>query len=417
MKTYVKALQTIYGDNAKRESARYESLAAGFAARFGREPAYLFRAPGRVELGGNHTDHQHGAVLAASVDLDAAAAVGVRKDSRVVLQSEGYTLCELDLNDTAFREEERGTSLGLIRGVAARMEALGAKFGFGFDALVTSRVPAGSGLSSSAAFELLLAVIMNELYLDGKIGPAELAKAGQYAENVYFGKPSGLLDQLASACGGLVFADFKDPDAPLIKPLRADPEEFGFAAVIIDSGAGHENLTAEYAAIPGECGEISRFFGKTVLRDVPEEEFMKNLPELRKKAGDRAVLRALHFYAEHKRALAEAEAMEKGDIEAFLGLVNESGRSSALYLQNVVPAGAVKHQAMQLTLALAEKALGGRGAVRVHGGGFGGTALAFVPRDILERFTADMEGALGAGCVRHLRICPVGGTRLKEDEA
>lgn len=409
-------LRHLYGTEAGRERARLESLAAYFAARFGREPERIYRAPGRVEVGGNHTDHQHGCVLAASVTLDAAAAVRRRDDSVIRLESEGYSFCEVDLADTALREAEKGTTIGLIRGMAARFAELGADYSRGgLDVYVTSRVPSGSGLSSSAAFEVLLGVILNAEYHCGADAET-IAKAGQFAENVYFGKPSGLLDQIASAEGGLVAVDFGDPVNPLIRRLDIDFESFGHELCIIDSGAGHEDLTAEYAAIPMDCRKISAFFGAEHLRDVDEEAFMKEIPALREKAGDRAVLRAMHFFAENKRAQAEARALERGDFGAFLELVRDSGRSSALYLQNVVPAGSTAHQEMMLTLAVCEKALGGAGAVRVHGGGFGGTALAFVPAGEGETFREKVERSLGSGRVRRIMICPEGGALIGGEE-
>ena len=410
-------LRKLYGDEAEKESARLESLAAFFASRFGREPERIYRAPGRVEIGGNHTDHQHGCVLAASVTLDAAAAVRRRQDSVIRLESEGYSLCEVDLTDTAMREEEKGTTIGLIRGMAARFFALGADYNEGgLDIYVTSRVPAGSGLSSSAAFEVLLGQILNTEYHCGADAET-IAKAGQFAENVYFGKPSGLLDQIASAEGGLVAVDFNDPENPLIRRLEVNFADYGYALFIIDSGAGHENLTAEYAAIPSDCRKISRYFGVNVLRDVEEEAFMAAVPTLREAFGDRAVLRAMHFYAENKRAQAEARALGRGDFDGFLELVRASGRSSALYLQNVIPSGAVAHQEMMLTLAVCEKALGEDGAVRVHGGGFGGTALAIVPEEKSKEFAETVDRILGAGRTRRIQICPEGGALIggKED--
>ncbi len=417
MKLTASKLKQIYGGEAKKEGARLESLAAFFASRFGREPERLYRAPGRIEIGGNHTDHQHGCVLAASVTLDAAAAVRRRPDSVIRLGSEGFSLCEAELGDTAMREEEKGTTLGLVRGMAARFALLGADYARGgLDIYVTSRVPTGSGLSSSAAFEVLLGQILNTEYGCGADAET-IAKAGQFAENVYFGKPCGLLDQLASAEGGLAAVDFNDPENPLIRRIETDISRFGHELYIVDSGAGHENLTAEYAAIPADCRKISRFFGKEFLRDIEEDAFTAELPALRKACGDRAVLRAMHFFAENRRAQAEARALERGDFDAFLALVRESGHSSALYLQNVIPAGETLHQEMMMTLAVCEKALGGSGAVRVHGGGFGGTALAIVPSDKEASFTGTVERTLGPGSVRRITVCPVGGVLIggKED--
>ena len=299
-------LRAIYGSDAEKENARLESLAAFFASRFGREPERLYRAPGRVEIGGNHTDHQHGCVLAASVTMDAVAAVRRRSDGLLRLESEGYSFSEIDLSDTALREEEKGTTIGLLRGMAARFKELGADYSRGgLDIYVSSRVPAGSGLSSSAAFEVLLGCILDQEYEVGTDAET-IAKAGQFAENIYFGKPSGLLDQIACAEGGLVAVDFNDPANPLIRRLETDFDRFGHELYIIDSGAGHENLTGEYAAIPSDCQKISRYFGVNVLRDVEEDAFMSAVPILRERFGDRAVLRAIHFFGENRRAKAEA---------------------------------------------------------------------------------------------------------------
>ena len=406
-------LRAVYGSDAEKENARLESLAAFFASRFGREPERLYRAPGRVEIGGNHTDHQHGCVLAASVTMDAVAAVRRRSDGLLRLESEGYSFSEIDLSDTALREEEKGTTIGLLRGMAARFKELGADYSRGgLDIYVSSRVPAGSGLSSSAAFEVLLGCTLDQEYEVGTDAET-IAKAGQFAENIYFGKPSGLLDQIACAEGGLVAVDFNDPANPLIRRLETDFDRFGHELYIIDSGAGHENLTGEYAVIPSDCQKISRYFGVNVLRDVEEDAFMSAVPILRERFGDRAVLRAIHFFGENRRAKAEAGALQRGDFDAFLELVRESGRSSALYLQNVVPAGAIAHQEMMLTLAVCEKLLDGKGAVRVHGGGFGGTALAIVPKDMADDFVKNAELYLGSGRVHRIRICPEGGCLIR----
>lgn len=364
---------------------------------------YYFSAPGRVEICGNHTDHQHGCVLAAAVDMETLAEVRPNGDGTIRVFSEGYSPVEIRLDELSMRDEEKNSTAALVRGVAAGFSARGCTLG-GFDAKVKSAVLPGSGLSSSAAFEVLMGRILNGLYFDGRLSPIEIARIGQYAENVYFGKPSGLMDQAASSVGGLVFMDFFDPVSPEVRRLDFDFSRCGYTMCIIDSGADHANLTEEYAAIPEELKLVCRAMGKEFIRDVDEREFYLHLPELRAAAGDRAVLRAMHIIEENKRVLAQAAALENGDFDTFLSGINASGLSSWLYLQNVTPAGATVRQEMAFTLALCRKLLNGRGAVRVHGGGFAGTVVAFVPDAEFEGFKVSAEAVLGAGSCRELRI-------------
>jgi len=370
----------------------------------------LFSAPGRTEIGGNHTDHQHGCVLAAAVNLEITAQVTLINERFIRVSSEGYPPVEVSLDDLTFREEERNTTLALVRGIAAAFVARGCTL-HGFEATVTSTVLPGSGLSSSAAFEILLGTIMNELFNGGHFSPAEIAMIGQWAENVYFGKPCGLMDQMASAVGGMVYIDFADPKNPVVEKLDFDFISSGHVLCILDSGASHADLTDNYAAIPVELNRISNYFGQSVLRDVPEERFWAELPRLRELAGDRGVLRAIHFYEENRRAGQEAQALRDGDFNRFLTLVRQSGQSSWMYLQNVIPAGAVAHQEMGVALALCHRLLGDRGAFRVHGGGFAGTVQAFVPTDLLSRFKSETEAVLGEGSCHVLSIRPEGGIR------
>lgn len=378
-----------------------------FRAAFGAAPTHVFSAPGRTELGGNHTDHQRGCVLAAAVDLDTRAAVALNGTTVIRLLSEGYPLCQVDLNDLAVRPEEVNTTAALIRGVAAGFVNRGFRLR-GFDACVTSTVLPGSGLSSSAAFEVMLGTAMNRLFACG-LDAVTIAQIAQYAENVYFGKPCGLMDQMASSVGGCVAIDFADPAAPVVTPVDFDFAACGHALCIIDSGASHADLTDEYAAIPTELSAVCALFGKEVLRDVPEADFYTRLPEVRKAAGDRAVLRAIHVYEENRRVAAEVDALRRGDFPAFLRVVNESGFSSQNLLQNVIPTGATAHQEVALALGLARHLLGSRGACRVHGGGFAGTIQAFVPNDMLDDFRSRMEAVLGAGSCHVLAIRPQGG--------
>lgn len=407
-------LARLYGAGRLEEArARCAGVLSGFAKTFESLPEALFSAPGRTEVGGNHTDHQHGRVLAASVDLDILAAAAPNQSGMIRVQSQGYPLIVVDLRELAPKPEEENTSAALIRGVAARFAALGCPLqSAGLDAYLVSSVPGGSGLSSSAAFEVLIGTMLNDLFWDGKCTPVEIAQIGQYAENVFFGKPCGLMDQTASSVGGVVAIDFADTAHPVVEQISLDLAANQYAMCILDSGAGHADLTAEYAAITDELKAVCRYFGKEVLRDVPEESFLAALPQVRKAAGDRAVNRAFHIYAENQRAAGEAQALRDGNFAEFLRLVRESGRSSALYLQNVIPTGQTVSQELMLTIALCERILNGRGAVRVHGGGFGGTAQAFVPLEMLEEFQSRTEAVLGAGSCHVVTIRPVGGVRL-----
>ena len=401
---FEETLARLYGaEGAERARERCTEVMEGFARTFRRPAEALFSAPGRTELGGNHTDHQHGCVLAAAVDLDILAAAAPNGSSVIRVLSQGYPLTEVDLREPEPRDDERDTSAALIRGVAARMSALGCDLRVGgLDVYMISNVPKGSGLSSSAAYEVLIGTMLNELFWDGHCTPVELAQIGQYAENVYFGKP----------VGGVVFIDFADTAHPAVERLDVELQSYGYALCILDSGAGHEGLTAEYRSITDELRAVCRVFDREVLRDVPEEAFLARLPEVRAAAGDRAVNRAFHVYAENRRAQEEKQALGRGDFDRFLELVRESGRSSAMYLQNIIPTGSAAAQELMVTIALCERILEGRGAVRVHGGGFGGTAQAFVPLDMLSKFKETTEAALGQGRCHVVMIRPAGGIRL-----
>ncbi len=384
------------------------ALDQGFERIFGTAPARYFSAPGRTEIGGNHTDHQRGHVLAAAVNLDTVAAVKENGTNMIRIQSEGYPLCEVSLDRLTPVAEEVNTTMALIRGVAARFAELGCQVR-GFDAYVTSTVLPGSGLSSSAAYEVLIGTIINHLFFDGRVSQPEIAKIGQYAENVFFGKPCGLMDQTASAVGGMVTIDFYDKENPVIESVDFDFASCGHALCIIDSRASHADLTDEYAAITADMTNICAWFGKDVLTQVEEADFIANLPALREKFGDRAMLRAYHFYKDNTRVPRQVAALRAGDFDRFLDMVKESGYSSYMYLQNVIPAGYKEKQDVAVALMLCEMYLNGRGGYRVHGGGFAGTVQAFVPYDILERFVAGIDGALGKGACHVLSIRPEGG--------
>lgn len=373
--------------------------------------AALFSASGRTEIGGNHTDHQHGCVLAGAVNIDMIAAVGENEQNKLRLTSEGYAPFVIDLTDLEKKYEEENTSFSILRGTCKAFANRGAKLK-GLDIYVSSHVPKGSGVSSSAAFEVLMGTILNELCMEERISAVEIAKIGQWVENVYFGKPCGLMDQMASSVGGVVEIDFADPENPVVTAIDMDLSSAGYKLCILDSGADHADLTDEYAAVPAECKQVATLCGGEVLREVPYETFLKNIPYLRGKCSDRAILRAIHFYHDNERAKQEAKALKSKDYDTFLRLLTESGDSSWEYLQNITLSGAINQQSVGLTIAFAKELLHGKGAVRVHGGGFAGTVQAFVPIDMVNDFQTGMEAVLGKGSCHILSIRPVGGYRL-----
>jgi len=386
-------------------------LDAGFRSAFGRDPERYFSAPGRTEIGGNHTDHQRGRVLAAAVNLDTRAAVRLNGTNTIRILSQGYPMSIVDLDTLSPVPSEINSTPALIRGVAARFQQIGCKVQ-GFDAYCESTVLPGSGLSSSAAYEVLIGTIINHLFFDGRVSQPEIARIGQYAENVFFGKPCGLMDQTASAVGNLVTIDFFDKDNPVITPVDFDFSACGHALCIIDSGADHADLTDEYAAITQELKAVCAYFGKDVLTEIEEGAFYAAIPALRKLCGDRAVLRAIHFYADTARVPRQVAALQRGDFAEFLHLIRESGHSSWMYLQNVIPAGYTAHQDVAIALALCQHLLQGKGAYRVHGGGFAGTVQAFVPFEILESFRTGIDAILGEGACHVLSIRPHGGVEM-----
>ena len=396
----------------KMDSLKKNALDAGFAETFGCLPERYFSAPGRTEIGGNHTDHQRGRVLAGAVNLDTVAAVRLNGTNVIRIHSKGYPISIVDLAQLGPVASEINSTPALIRGVAARFTQLGCKVE-GFDAYCESTVLPGSGLSSSAAFEVLIGTIINHLFFGGKVSQPEIAMIGQYAENVFFGKPCGLMDQTASAVGNLVTIDFYDKDNPVIEPVNFDFASCGHALCIIDSGADHADLTDEYAAIPGEIKAVAAYFGKEVLTQIDEAEFYASIPALRQACGDRAVIRCIHFYQENARVPQQVAALREGDFDKFLTLVKQSGYSSYMYLQNVIPSGYKAHQDVAVVLALCEHFLNGRGGYRVHGGGFAGTIQAFVPFDILDSFVAGMDSILGKGACHVLSIRPQGGVEME----
>ena len=405
----------LYGCQPERADVyakRYLQLMEGLFTTFGsHENVALFSAPGRTEIGGNHTDHQHGCVLAAAVNIDIIAAVATNGQNVIRLKSEGYDAIAVDLNDLAKRDIEENTSTAILRGTCKAYADRGAVLA-GLDIYVSSNVPKGSGLSSSAAFEVLIGAILNDLFMPMPMDAVEIAKIGQWVENVYFGKPCGLMDQMASSVGCAVAIDFQDPAVPIVQKVELDLNDAGLALCIIDSGADHADLTDEYAAVPSDCKRVAAICGKQVLREVDYDVFLKNLTHCRQQLGDRATLRAMHFFADNQRVGKQTQAILKKDYSTFLKLVEQSGHSSFEYLQNVIPTGATLQQSVAVAIAVAKDALGDHGAVRVHGGGFAGTVQAFVPMEMSDSFKKHVESVLGQHSCNMMLIRPVGGYRL-----
>ena len=404
----LKKLYPRYDSDREKYQNRIFTLLSAYKEHFPEpQDIHLFSAPGRIEVGGNHTDHQHGCVLAAAIDRDMIAAAGLNGTDKINVFSVGYGGLEIDLNDLEPHADEHETTASLVRGVTAEIK----KAGFavqGFNVCIASDVPGGSGISSSAAFEVLYGEVLNGLFCGGQHSPVTLAKIGQYAEQHYFGKPSGLMDQTASAVGGFVAIDFKDTSAPVIRPISTEELGKQYSIFVIDTGSAHADLSNVYAGIPIEMRKVAAAFGKEVLREVDENEFWAEIGKVRKQTGDRAVLRAIHFFEENKRAVDEAEALEKNDIDGFLRIVKESGFSSYIHLQNVIISGQTEHQDVAYALAVAERALKGKGAFRVHGGGFAGTILSIVPVDMVESFKQDVEAQLFPGACTLMSIRPIG---------
>ena len=402
----------LYGEENEPKQ-RYISAVKRFAELYPeRNDVRIFSASGRTEIGGNHTDHQHGCVLAAAVNLDIIAVAAFHEDGVIRVKSEGYEAFSVDLNSVSDKSGKTGTA-AILSGIAARFIERGAKID-GFDLYCTSEVAVGSGLSSSAAFETLIGTIIDINYNGGRAGAVEIAKIGQFAENIYFGKNSGLMDQMVSSVGGLVFIDFADTEKPVVESFSCDFERLGYCICVTDTKSSHADLTDDYSAIRSEMESVAAQFGKVYLRDVNENDFYAAISQLRKKCSDRAVLRAAHFFDESRRASEEAAALRNGDIKRFLELVNESGNSSAELLQNLFSCSNPTKQALTLCIMLSKKILGDNGAVRVHGGGFAGTIQAFVPLDFAEKYIFEMNRIFGEGSCVKIKIRPVGGVEITE---
>ncbi|MDE6384718.1 MAG: galactokinase [Eubacterium sp.] len=394
------------------QKTRYINTIKEFINIFGNDREIIITsAPGRTEVCGNHTDHNNGKVMAASINLDAIAVCAASDNNTVRVQSVGHAMNVVDIDKLLPDETEFGHSTAMVRGVIAKIEDMGYSIG-GFDAVTTSDVMGGSGLSSSAAFEVLLGTTVSYLFNDGKISAVDIAKIAQYSENVFFGKPCGLLDQMASSVGTFVTIDFKSTENPIIKKVEFDFSQSGHSLCIVDTGGNHSDLTDDYAAVRGEMESVAKAMGKNVLREIEFEAFKNAVPQLKGKVNDRALLRAYHFYGENERVEKAVDALESNDFEAFKEIIVESGRSSYMLNQNVFSPSNATEQKLSLALCITEDMLKGRGAYRVHGGGFAGTIQAFVPNDMLDEYKNAMESVFGLGNCHVLIIRPVGGTRV-----
>lgn len=393
------------------QRARYIKAIEQFENVYGAEEVEIYSAPGRSEIGGNHTDHQQGRVLAASVNVDFIAVVGKVEEPVIKILSEGYDMITVELNDLALHPEDEGTTKALIKGIVAGLQKEGYEVN-GFEGYITSDVLSGSGLSSSAGFETIIGCIISGLFNNGEISPVKIAQIGQYAENVYFNKPSGLMDQMASSVGDFVFIDFKDSKEPVVEKIDVDFESKHYSLCIVDTKGSHDDLTDEYASVPLEMKKIANEFGKAHLREVDVAEFYAKIPALREACGDRAVLRAIHFFNENERVLQQAEALKEGRMDDFLHLVKESGNSSFKFLQNIYVSSNVTEQNMSIALAVSESILGDNGVCRVHGGGFAGTIQAFVKNDFVSEYKEKIEAIFGSDSCNVLKVRKYGGRRV-----
>jgi galactokinase len=401
-----KVFRELYGKDPvelKRNAKRYTDLLNRFTAEFGSSDCEFYTSPGRTEIGGNHTDHNYGRVLAGAVNLDNVCLAAKNNTNTIRILSEGYPRFDVDLSSLKPEKREKYSSAALVRGICSRFNELGHSIG-GFDACIDGGVPKGSGLSSSASFEVLIGAILSQMFNNGKVDPIENAIIGQYSENNYFGKPCGLMDQTACAMGGLITIDFKDPSKPVVKKVNFDFVATGFSLVITDTGGNHADLNEEYASLPIDMKAVAAELGAKVLRQVSLDQVIEIIPKIRQKVGDRAILRAIHFQGDNQRVVDEVASLERNDFKAFLGMVVDSGFSSYMYNQNIYPVNNVKEQGVSLALALSEMVLKGEGAWRVHGGGFAGTIQAFVPQKLLDKYVTSLEHVYGKGSCHKLFI-------------
>lgn len=409
--TYNDVLKEVYIDESRieKQPQRYVAAIEKFISLYGDQEIEIYSTPGRSEVSGNHTDHQNGEVLAAAINLDIIAVVS--KNDVVKVLSDDYDLKPISLDDLSKKEDEVGTSEGLMRGVLARFKELGYAIG-GFNGYMTSDVLQGSGLSSSAAFEVMIGTILSGLYNEMKVDPVVIGQVGQYSENVYFGKPCGLMDQMACSVGSLIHIDFADPENPIVEQLKFDLNTYGYSLCITDTKGTHTDLTPDYAAIPQEMKKAAECLGKNFLGEVSKEEIINNITRIRDCAGDRAALRALHFVCENERVKEEVDALKKNNFPQFLTKVKESGDSSFKYLQNVYTCHDVQHQNVSIALALSDVIFGKKGVCRVHGGGFAGTIQAFVPNYLVSNYQKEMDKIFGNGSCEVLKIRKYGGIKV-----
>lgn len=406
------SLTKLYGkDQVSAQRDRYVAALEKYEEYFGQGEVECYSAPGRTEIGGNHTDHQHGMVLAASVDLDTIAVAGKHDKQSIELISEGYGSIIVDLEEMEADETKYGTTEALVKGIVVGMQKKNYQTG-PFCAYITSNVLNGAGISSSAAFETLIGTILSGLYNEGKVSPIEIAMIGQYSENEYFGKPCGLMDEMACSVGGIVHIDFENKNEPVVRKLEFDLSAQGYHLCLVDTKGSHADLTDDYAAVPREMKEVAAYFGKQVLREVSQEDFYKNIPSLREKVGDRGILRAIHFFDENRRVKEEAKALESGDFQEFLKLVKASGDSSYKYLQNIYSNKEVQNQSVSMALALSEYLLGENGVCRVHGGGFAGTIQAYVKKEAVVEYKKQIEKVFGENSCYVLGIRSCGGVKV-----
>lgn len=411
--TFDERLQDIYVDSSMvlLQRKRYLRAIESFEKHFGHEPIEIYSAPGRSEIGGNHTDHQHGEVLVAAINVDAIALVHKTEDNKVCVAFDGYDEISVFLDDLEAKKEEEGTTKALMKGVLCGVKKLGYRIG-GFQAFLTSDVLVGAGISSSAAVETVFGTILSGLYNQMQISPVEIAKIGQYAENVYFGKPCGLMDQMASSVGNLVHIDFEQEENPVIQKIECDFTAFGYCLCITDTKSSHADCTDEYAAVPREMKQAAGVFGCEVLRQVPKTEILGKIQKIREVAGDRAALRAIHFVTENERVGQQVKALKIGEFQTFLNLVKASGDSSYKYLQNVYMNQDIEHQNVSLALALSEVVLDDNGVCRVHGGGFAGTIQAFVKKEAVLSYCNYMNEIFGKDSCQVYQIRKYGGIRV-----
>ena len=393
------------------QKSRYISAVEKFTALYpNRNDIHVYSAPGRTEIGGNHTDHQHGCVIAGAVDLDVIGVAAFHDENIIRIKSEGYDEFAVSLDDLDVHIGEKGSS-EIVRGIAARFKDFGVEIS-GFDMYTTSNVLGGSGISSSAAFETLIATAIDSYYNHNQIGAVEIAKIGQYAENVFFGKPCGLMDQMACSVGGFVHIDFKNPDSPIVEKVDFDVEKEGYSLCITDTKASHADLTDDYAAIPAEMKEVAQYFNKEFLNEIPADDFYDKISELYSAVSNRGLLRAIHFFGENARVQKEVDALKNNNFRQFLTLVKESGNSSYKYLQNIYSGKDYKNQPVSVALAVSELVLKDNGVCRVHGGGFAGTIQAFVKNEYVSTYKEQMEKLLGENTCHVLKIRKYGGIKV-----